>query len=573
MTAPTDCQRAWVSPLLLALLLTGLASLKPMHIDETANYYYAVHIADHPLDPFGFEVFWYQWPEPANHVLTPPVMVSWWAVGVRLLRPLGEQPILWKLWLLPFALLFVFALHALLRRFARGLEAPLLWLTVLSPAILPGLNLMPDVPALAFSLGAVAVFLRAVDGQGGRSYGWAWLAGLLAGVAMQTKYTGFLAPAVLGLAALLYGRPWLWPVAAAQAAVVFVSWEYVTFRLYGDSHFLFQLGYSSQSLPDKLGLVGPLLSLVGGVAPAVGLLGLAALGVRRWVVLAAGGVVVLGYLTVACVGILFTGQATVQSLFGEDALFPCDFSLSDIFYGVWGAELFGILAAVAWRLCRSDAAVMESWRQKRGDWFLVLWLALEVVGYFFLTPFPAVRRVMGAVIVAGILVGRLAARTCRTPERSRLVWGATVFSALLGLGFLGVDIWDAGTQKRAVEEAAAFVRQQGGGRTWYVGHWGFQYYAEREGMKPVVPDESELRAGDWLVMPDRRINQQVIQAGPPRTEPVWRWKAEDGLPLKTVVGYYGGWTPLEHQQGPRLEVEVRRVRVGFVPRTPRSSAP
>src|SRR5215471_3062103 len=93
--------------LLLALAYTSLASIKPIHIDEAANYYYARQIAERPLDPFGFEMFWYQRPEPANHVLTPPVLVYWWGLGVRLF---GHLPVLWKIWLLPFVLLFVFSL-------------------------------------------------------------------------------------------------------------------------------------------------------------------------------------------------------------------------------------------------------------------------------------------------------------------------------------------------------------------------------------------------------------------------------------------------------------------------------
>src|SRR5262249_6742837 len=133
---------------LLALLSTALASIKPVHIDEAANVYYARQIAAHPLDPYGFRMFWYEQPEPANHVLTPPVLVYCWAIAMRLF---GEQPVLWKLWLLPFALAFVVSLHLLFQRFAPGVAMPLTWLTVLSPAFMPSLNLMPDIPALAWS--------------------------------------------------------------------------------------------------------------------------------------------------------------------------------------------------------------------------------------------------------------------------------------------------------------------------------------------------------------------------------------------------------------------------------------
>src|SRR5438067_723116 len=144
----------------LALALTALNAMKPLQIDDTAYSYYARQAARRPLDPYGFEVFWYQYPQPANEVLAPPLLPYWWSFAVRLF---GEQPVLWKLWLLPFSVLLVASLATLCHRFARGLELPLLTMTVLSPAILPSLNLMLDIPALALSLLAVCIFLRACD--------------------------------------------------------------------------------------------------------------------------------------------------------------------------------------------------------------------------------------------------------------------------------------------------------------------------------------------------------------------------------------------------------------------------
>src|SRR6516165_8430614 len=90
--------------LLLAGLFTLLNGLKPLHMDDTAYYYYAAQIAKHPLDAYGFTIFWRQRPEPAHEVLAPPLLPYWWAAAIRLF---GERPFLWKLWLLPFSLLFV----------------------------------------------------------------------------------------------------------------------------------------------------------------------------------------------------------------------------------------------------------------------------------------------------------------------------------------------------------------------------------------------------------------------------------------------------------------------------------
>ena len=61
---------------------------------------------------------------------------------------------------------------------------------VFAPAFLPSWNLMLDMPALALTLGALALFVRAATRQ---SIGWAVCAGLAAGLAAQTKYNGLIA--------------------------------------------------------------------------------------------------------------------------------------------------------------------------------------------------------------------------------------------------------------------------------------------------------------------------------------------------------------------------------------------
>jgi len=100
---------------------------------------------------------------------------------------------------------------------------------------------------------------------------------------------------------------------------------------------------------------------------------------------------------------------------------------------------------------------------------------------------------------------------------------------------------------------------------WYVGHWGFQHYAERAGMKPVIPDQSYLQKGDWLVVPDRGINQQQILVDSNCTEEMARMRMDDPLPVRTVPSLYGGHIPLEHQDGPRFEVAIYCVTRAFMP--------
>ncbi len=108
-------------------------------MDDGAFYQYAHHISQHPADPYGFEVFWHDQPEPANRVLAPPVLLYWWAAAQALF---GESPLAWKLWLFPFALLLCLSLDRLLRRVAPEGRVPLLCL------VLPTRKRPPEVPVL-----------------------------------------------------------------------------------------------------------------------------------------------------------------------------------------------------------------------------------------------------------------------------------------------------------------------------------------------------------------------------------------------------------------------------------------
>ena len=57
---------------------------KPVLVDDPVYLHFARHIAQHPLDPYGFILLWYSAPQPAMEVLCPPVLPYWLALGTRL---------------------------------------------------------------------------------------------------------------------------------------------------------------------------------------------------------------------------------------------------------------------------------------------------------------------------------------------------------------------------------------------------------------------------------------------------------------------------------------------------------
>jgi hypothetical protein len=196
----------------------------------------------------------------------------------------------------------------------------------------------------------------------------------------------------------------------------------------------------------------------------------------------------------------------------------------------------------------------------------MIWLILELVAYFGLSPFPAVRRVMGLVLVLTLLGGRLASGTCQVPDRRRVLRCIAGAGVVLGLLFYAIDFADArALQEGALRAARAIREKTPDARIWYVGHWGFQFYAERAGMMPMVPSATGaphadlgIRVGDWLVSPDPRVHAQKVLIDPKRLELNGAITVDSPFEVGTVEPYYIGTTPLRSPGKPRLIVSLSR---------------
>ncbi len=570
---------------LLALLYTLLNVPKPLQVDDAAYFYFAQQFARDPAHPYDFKIFWYSQPDPANVILAPPVLPAWWSLAYRVAP---DSPWVWKLWLLPFTLLFVGALDALFRRFCPGVSQPLLLMTVLSPTFLPSLNLMLDVPALALSLTSIVVFLWAagqewprhwsVEGERSwdavllpplQAWGLAALAGLLAGLAMQTKYTGVVAPAVMILAGLFFWRPTLAILSGAVASAVFIAWELFLIQQQGESHFWVNLpGKDPQWWDHKSAFLILLAPIIGGVTPAVTLLGLVALRLR-WVALVIGLLLLSSLVAVVCLPTDWFWENR-QSIPLVEAMTSMMGGLNErVIFALDGWLLASVvLAATAqlgfpWRRKRKDSDEPSRWPIGLGSrtaWFLIAWLALELVAYVFLTPFGAVRRVMGLVVVITLCFGHLASQTCQTVGARRVVNAVAIVGILLGFLFYKVDLDDAFAEKDAVETAAQVIHAADPKATiWYTGHWGFQYAAEHAGMKAACAGQTDFNEGDWLVVPDFPVHSQPLEIDPNLTK-VYRFvEIPQGLPLRCVMTYYGGYHSIEQHYGPRLVVTIYQI--------------
>lgn len=534
---------AWVAGLSAAMTLLNAA--KPLHMDDAVYHMFAAQIAAHPDDPYGGAVvdYWFP-PKRGMDVLAPVFLPYLWS---RAIVAHGDVTAWSKLWLAPFPLLLLGATWALGRRFARGSEPLLACLVAFSPAILPSQNYMLDVPALALGLAGLAVFMRSCDRK---SIPEAIAAGVLAGVAINTKWTGLLAPAVIGLYALTRRRWVLGFAAIASAAAVFAGWEAWIAHEYGQSHFLTHSDRKSTPLMDRINGARALVSILGGVAPGLLVLGLVALKRPRSALVAA---------IVSAAGI-----AGIAAGVGPQAVFL-----------TLGTFVLLTLGAVSLVLLRHapEAGDRPPARSRGDDIFLEAWLALEFVGFFVLSPYSAVRRVLGIVVVATLLVVRLVARAEGTMPRLGIAarW-ATAGGMALGLFYFGVDYGEAVVESHAAGDAARRALEEAGpghGRVWFAGRWGFRYHAEKAGLTPVVPGGCVVEAGDLLVVHDNKVAEEPrIAIDPAQADEIrtLTYDVPSYFPrLRTVPTYYAGKNPLERQVGPRLTVRVYRIKQPFTP--------
>jgi 4-amino-4-deoxy-L-arabinose transferase-like glycosyltransferase len=511
-----------------------------------------------PLDPFGFEMIWDPTSPLAAEFNQNPPLLSYWLAPV--IAAVGEWEPALHAALLPLPLLAAFCFWGIARRLAgEGFAATAVLVT--TPAfVLLGTTLMLDVPVLAAFLAAVYALLRANETEGS---GWEWVAGAVAAAAGLTKYVG------LSIAPLLAAGLWLLPAAGGAARrrrpgrwlrvvgvplLVWTGWALWTDAVYGAVHFSGGLELVGGKSFDPDEFWNHLLSVP--VFYGAVLLFPIFVWAERLVRARRGA-------EVAVAGIL-AGAAVVTFVLPGGA--PPRRVAMGIEESVLGALGFAG-ACVVWGL--GVAYGRAAWRTPEHR-FLVLWL----LGFLFFSSFVnwhvnAADALMAAP-PAILLCFRHSA--LRPGRRTVALWTAGMFAFSLVLTASDV------AQRNVYREVAARIAGEiadAPGRRWFVGHWGLQYYLERQSFEPVAPSQyarrygaSRLEVGDWLVS-SRNVSQlDVAQAlGPYGMKVVWRWELPAAIPLRATnpdagAGFYShqsGHVPFSWSRAPLEEVGLARV--------------
>jgi hypothetical protein len=475
--------------LLLCLLLAGLCAAwnvgKAVHMDDTAGLLVAQAIARAPLGAMSQPVFWDQpEPRPIFELNQPHLFYAALAPLTRSAHVELLAHALVALLTLGCILLF----HRLARRTAPG-RADLLTLALFAgPAFLPSQNVMNEVPLLLCWLGCT-LFLLPKEGQEEPSESRLALAGLCAGLACLVKYSALVLLPLLAWE-IVRRRRWraLWVLAIP--ASLLGAWSGLNLLEVGRSHLFGRPVHVAQAglldaAGDALGRC-VLWPLAFGACAPFALSLLPGLWSRR------GGRWAIGLIASFATLMPLVQAGVALASHGASQLDPPSVGIGRALFLALGGSA---LAAVAFG--PGDGI----------DRTLRLQLLAASAFLTIFSPFVAVRHAL-LVLPAWLL---LAARGPFWPKGRPLALGLCATAALGGLAAVG-DLRQAEVYRQgAARWARALQAGEPGHRVYFVGHWGFQWYAERAGMLPYLPGSTRLEPGDALVRPEQ-VHQQAISA-------------------------------------------------------------
>jgi 4-amino-4-deoxy-L-arabinose transferase-like glycosyltransferase len=451
---------------------------KSFHVDDPLFIWVAKQIARHPLDFYGFEANWAATARPFHWITKNPPLASYYMAAFGSIFGWSE-PVLHLAFLLPAAGALIATC-----RFARGLcsfpgEAALV--AAFTPAFfVSSTTVMCDVALLCVWCWAIVFWKEGLERP---SHVRLLLASGLVAVAALTKYFGIaLLPLLAAYAVARTRRVGAWLAWLAVPALLLLGYEALTRRLYGHAHLLYSVGFSAA----EQGVGGsPLSKLVlgltfmGGCCLSVIFFALE-LGSRRAIALWAGvGVLCIAALT------FFGRSARIQAPF--PGLAPGQAVQAGIFITV----ALGIAAI----------AVADLSKNRDADSIL---LSLWVFGTFAFAAFfnwtVSARALVPMTPALGILLMRRLETQKFLPNGVRTVWKSIGIAALTAILVAYADLSVARSAKDAATEIS--VLKAPSRTVWFEGHWGWQYYAQLEGLKPIDFRRDELRPGDLVIVPE-----------------------------------------------------------------------
>ena len=478
-----------IQNLLLCLLITTGAILpfanKAIHIDDPYYIWVAQHILQDPFDYYGLSINWYGRPLPVYEMhVSPPLFPYYLAIWGSLFG-WGEYSL--HIAMIPFSLLFTGATFALAQRFSK---APCLavFLTVLSPLFLvTATNIMLDLPMTAFFVVAIAAWCKGIDE---RLRGYLALGAAMAGLSALCKYFGIAAVPLLCVYAVTRRHSTLrWAPFLVIPLAMFSTEQVATYMLYGRSLFANAVDIAATASNPAVYRIATALSFTGGCM--IGALAFSwHLRPRRNRAATYTGIAALTGIGVAIIIALNPSEDGLPTL---SALQLCAFVLG-------GVIVLAVAAGDLYTNRSADSAILFCW-------------VMGTFGFAALMNWSVTARTLLPLAPpAALLIARRVSAQCATvPTRFSMYAAPLVACAGISIACGVADYVWAGSIRDTARAFASEAKKQTG-TTYFQGHWGWQYYLEQAGLKPLDTTNASFRPGDFILSPQNNVNVEQIPA-------------------------------------------------------------
>lgn len=483
---------------MLAIVLLLTAALAPflnraLHLDDPFYVWVAQHIAQHPLDFYGFNLNWNGLDETVHEINKNPPGISYYLALAGSL--FGWHEGTYHAALMLVAIAAGLGIYMLAERVTKhALMATLV--AVASPVfILSATNVMAEMGMLMLYVWGLYFWMRGIQENRFRLL---LIGGALAALSTLTKYYGLSAiPLFLAYGIVEKRRVGMWALALLVPLAILALYEFYTARLYGQGHLTGSILYAEQS---DLRRHATHIRIVIGLAFAGGCMFPAAIYSLflwpRWMLALMGISILAGtsFLGGSMLGHFFVVE---PDLGDEKLLYTLQFTVMIV------AGINLLLLAIRDLYVKRDAISV----------LLLLWLVGTLVFAVRLNWAINGRSLLAAAVPVGLYVAR--AWEMRRPEGPVSAWRK--YGALIPAGVLAMAVAYADyTQANVFRSAAYQLSKDFGGPNhtlWYQGHWGFQYYMDKVGGKHTRTTGIDVSDGDFFVSPFYNTAMHNLHSG------------------------------------------------------------
>jgi len=465
----------------LTIILLAPFATKAFHIDDPLFIWAAKHIQNHPENPYGFYVNWYDAKMGMWEVTKNPPLTCYYIAFIAFIFGWGESA-LHIAFLIP-AIAAVLGTYFFARRLcSKPLLAGIMALGM-PVFLISATTVMCDMMMLAFWTGAVVLWMRGLENNDHKIL---FLSSLLIALSALTKYFGISLLLLLPFYAMIKQRKiGSWLIYLAIPIIVLLGYQWQTYMLYGKGLLLdagsFATEFRSHQETGRImhGIIG--IAFTGGCLSVI-LFYLSFLWSKKILIIQFLGLSML-VAGMACLPDI--GSFQIHDVDGRKWSFIFQFSLALLA----GANILILTATALWK-SKMDADNLLLFCWIFGTFFFAAFVNWSINGRSILPMVPA---------VAVLLVRRIDGMNKSWKNSHILFWPAIPAICLSLLTVQGDFVLANSARDAAAKISSEY--DHGAGKLWFQGHWGFQYYMELKGGEPSERNNLNLLPGDIVVIP------------------------------------------------------------------------